>query len=124
MGHNSMTDAVDILRAIYWREVRALGDELRDEVRTGEVTRPEQLHDRLHEAVDGHEYVVYTWRAQAVLLCSPNANAYVEECGTAGLTAGATVCWSTLAYFALRADVQEELARAGDLFAADEEGEE
>lgn len=64
------------------------------------------LGDIVHEAIDGHHDVIYTREAQRVLLCSENSDAW-EELGSEGAT------WSTMAYCAMRADVESELARMG-----------
>ena len=86
----------------YWDEVRAIAKTVKEEAEGRE------LADVLHEAVDSHEWIIYTAQSVLVLYYSPNDNAYFEEIGQFSAS-----CFSDtvqqLAFFALYADVQEAL---------------
>jgi hypothetical protein len=66
----------------------------------------------IHETVDGHEFVIYTAKAQSVLAISANDGAYIENYGTEGVVCDGGLNWSGLAYAAMEADLFEAL---GDL---------
>ena len=94
----------------YWCEIRSLaGDCLAEAIEDGEVTDADSLHDWLWQTIDGHEYVIYTAKAQAVLAISPNDGAYIDEYGTDGLVEDGCLNWSRLAYGAMDADLREAL---------------
>ena len=70
----------------------------------------ESLDDRLHESVDGHQSVIYTWRAQLVLAHSANDGYSVENFGSESATDGdGNLNWSALAYGAMYADTYDPL---------------
>jgi len=90
----------------YWKEVRgiALGV-LRDAVEYDRDTL-----EALHEAIDGHSWVIYTAKAQLVLAYSPNDGYAVSELGShVVLKDGGALNWSALAFGALYADVLDLL---------------
>jgi hypothetical protein len=111
----SMTDLADrIKRADYWRHVRALADDVKENatrrVREDGDDPNEAVNECLHETVDGSAWVVYTRRNFDVLRYSENEDAAVEEFGTECLTNDSGVDWARLAFCALRADVQAQLS--------------
>lgn len=68
----------------------------------------EYLTEWLDEAIDGHEFVIYTYKAKLVMVATDNADAYEAEHGEASSKPEVTACW------AMRADVWEELDRRED----------
>jgi len=68
----------------------------------------EYLTEWLDETIDGHEFVLYTYKAKLVTVATDNADAYEEEYGEPSIKPEVT------AYWAMRADVWEELDRRED----------
>jgi len=91
----------------YWREVRAIALEvLRDAVEYDRNTL-----EALHEAIDGHSWVIYTTKAQLVLAYSPSDGYAVSEWGSdVVLQDDGALNWSALAFGALYADVLDLLS--------------
>ncbi len=93
--------------------VSCLIDEMRDEYEsgsTGEALR-ECLQERVWEHCDGHMWVIHTHRAKRIVCESSNSGAYSENCGDEGMTENGEIAWSKLAYFALEADIYEQMDR-------------
>jgi hypothetical protein len=112
-------DAESVLRAEYYTDIRELATEIKDELKeklvAGESGEPlrEWLIERVDEAVDGHHRVVYTWQSQKVLLFSDNSSAYSDIFGDEGIVENGDICWSRLAWAAMRADLNEQLEAEG-----------
>ena len=101
-------DAMNILRRWYHDEIRSLAEEavLEFPFPADENDDDENEEDRdtwLHETIDGHEFVIYTAKAQAVALASDNADAEEDETGEKSTDD------SRRAYYAMRADVREQI---------------
>ena len=70
----------------------------------------EVIDERLHESVDSHQSVIYTWRAQLVLAHSDNDGYAAEHFGAESATdEDGNLNWSGLAYGAMYADTREVL---------------
>jgi len=97
----------------YWREVRAIAlGVLRDAVEYGRETS-----DVLHEAIDGHSWVICTAKAQLVAAWSENDGHAIAEFGAECVVKGGCLDWSALAFGAMYADVLDLLfALDGDAF--------
>ena len=67
----------------------------------------EALYERLHETIDGHQWVIYTAYNFDILRHSPNNDYSVVNFGAEGVANEAGMNWGYLAYGALYADVQE-----------------
>lgn len=91
-------EATRVLQHEHHEECRSLAREAHKESKA----RGEDIHDILHEMIDGHEWIIYTWKAQRVLWLSDNSDAMHEETGERGT-------WEQMAYFALVADVRSYL---------------
>ena len=118
-------DADRVLRAQYFQSVRDMAEELAEMCRSGEIADTEALDERIHEECDWSEWVIYTARALQVLRYSENASAGPEELGGDRFNWSDGMHWSELAYWALRADLQEQLDAEGiDLNDPDEWREE
>ena len=88
------------------------------------------LSDRVHELVDGSQWVIYTWRNLRVLQYTAHFDAYEDEGGlhsdkafrtcyqVRGETSLSTQSLSSIltvsAYYAMHADVYAEIARLED----------
>ena len=82
------------LIAAYDNEIRSLASEY--------LKEPESDRDDwLHETIDGHSFVIYTWKARCVLICTDNPDAYEEDFGDKPGTVEAA------AYAAMMRDVRE-----------------
>ena len=104
-------------RAEYQAEVADIAAQVLEEARDGghlppyPIPIPEmraQVEDTLWETVDGHEWVIYTYRAQQVLAVSANSGYTPENFGPEMTTdESGHINWSALAFGALYADVTE-----------------
>jgi hypothetical protein len=108
-NEETMEDAMRVLRADHWQYVRGLAEEAEALCKSGELADAEALDEWLHETVDGSDRVIYTWKAQRLLLCTENQDAMADEYGTEGLVEDGSVNWGGMAYHALLADVRELL---------------
>lgn len=87
----------------YWTEIRELAETVAKEARE----RGADVYDVLHETIDGHGWVIYTYSAEQVMHHTSSEDAMWED-GTP--EAGS---WSELvaraAYYAMRQDVTDAL---------------
>jgi hypothetical protein len=97
--------AVDIIRKDYWQDVRWIGDDLKEQVKRGEITNTEEFEERLLQEVDGSARVIYTFQNKLGLLASNNPDAYVEEFGEAPVVDN-EINWAAMMNMALLADVR------------------
>ena len=88
-------------RQEYYTEIRALADEYQKQPE-------ESREDWLHEAIDGHEFVIYTYKARCVLVATDNPTAWEDEFGER--SSGP----EQEAYAAMMADVHAAAGRLGD----------
>jgi hypothetical protein len=101
-------DAMRVLRAEYYQSVRGIADEMRDAIKSGEITSDEELHDRVHQTIDGSYWVIYTHANFQVLMCSDHHDAYSEDFGEPPLS-GSDINWAALAFAALQRDVDDQM---------------
>jgi hypothetical protein len=90
----------------YWAEVAEVAETVTQEARDDE----REISEVLWEAIDSHQFVIYTAQAQALLAISPNDGAMVEDFGADGVVKDGSLNWSGLAYCAMEADVREHSA--------------
>lgn len=101
--------AHDITASDYWNEIRSIAENVKQDVRENEGDVSEAVHD----AIDGHQWVIYTgYNLDVLKHCSDesagidegliDANAALAEGGLSKLTA-------QLAYCAMERDVYDEL---------------
>jgi hypothetical protein len=89
----------DIKRRAYFDTVRGIVADAERAILDGELEDREALSTWLHETIDGHHDVIYTYAAQDVLRYSENDGAYVENFGTDGVTdQSGGINWSALAF--------------------------
>lgn len=93
----------------YHNAVNEIVGDIEQRVRDGQLTDGTEVMDAADEDVDGHQMVIYTAQARGVLAASRNEDAYWQENGEALNE----MDWSRLAYYAMRADVSEEIRRRG-----------
>lgn len=110
MSKNDPYDqALTILRKWYYTEIRVLAKEALKAAKKSDRDEDEFIQDWVAETIDGHEFVIYTGKAQAVLLASDKSGAYFDEFGGEDPMEGGDIAWSKLAYAAMCTDVQEQI---------------
>ena len=107
----------EITSSEYWNEINELADDLCRETFEdclGDVSAAEsQIQDyRLHELVDGHQWVIYNYYNQFVMQHSDNTDYYIDNFGSddAGnilKERGLSGLHNTLAYFCMYADISD-----------------
>jgi hypothetical protein len=101
--------AQDITGSDYWSEIRSIAENVKQDVRENEG----DVSDAVHEAIDGHQWVIYTsYNLDVLKHCSDesagidegiiDANAALAEGGLSRLTAQLACC-------AMERDVYDEL---------------
>lgn len=106
-------EANAVLRKDYWDDVRSAAEGLKQRLQDGEFNDRDQFLEALHETVDWHERVIYTFQAQQCLLYSDNDGAYFEDFGSEGAVRDGQLNWSALAYAAFERDIIEQLDALG-----------
>jgi len=96
----------------YWIEVHAIGDTLNDsDALTEEYGEDADPSEVLWEITDGHEFVIYNFKALKVMEYTSNADAFFEQ----GMELGAPDSFFSmlppLAMMAMQADVQDYMNR-------------
>jgi hypothetical protein len=92
----------------YWKSVSDIADAIVAEHRDGDE------HDAVHEAVDGIDWVIYTWRCLRVLQYTRNDDAIFDAMGRGAFDGCDSMgaIYTRAAFWALYQDVTEELADA------------
>lgn len=95
----------------YWEEVTSIAKEVIREAReTGRGERArERAHDYLHEFVDGHEWIIYTWAYPYVLIHSKSEDALFDELGPQEASSYSDIM-QKMAFYALYTDAMNELS--------------
>jgi hypothetical protein len=91
--------------ATYAQEVQDLARQIRDEAR--EYRR--DVEDVIHETIDSHGWVIYTYKAIQVMQHTDHDDA-IEEYGEISMEGGWSGLVSRAAYAALAADVRDAIA--------------
>jgi len=105
----------------YWKEIKGLADgiasECMEECENDREAAEDMINDsRLHETIDGHQWVIYCAYNLPVLEHSPNAE-YADDNGLIGenpLENGLNSFHTMLAFWAMYADVQDYISDALD----------
>lgn len=121
IDERTISDALSILQRDYWNVVCGIAEDLRDAVKSGEVSDVEEAETWLHETVDGHQYVIYTHLNFRVLQFADNRDALSDELGAECLLRDGNVNWAGMAYMALLADVRDRLGDLDDLFTSEDD---
>ena len=113
---------MDITQSSYTQEIKDIAGELVNEAMTehdnDQDIASDQIHDyMLHETIDGHGWVIYTYKASLVADYSDNYEAYQdvydnESIGDIVSKGGLDAMIPVIAYFAMYQDVSETLEDA------------
>lgn len=93
-------------RARYWAAVRGIAEDAL-------ATHPDDddaQHEAVWQSVDGSEWIIYTHRNLDVLRFTEQDEAY-EDFGELPVKDGAYLVYQWIAFCAMKADVEDELAR-------------
>ena len=108
-----MSNGRSELQREYYADIKSIAEGIKEEYDRGEIDDRDSLLENIHQTVDGCARVIYTGRAQEALLVSRNDNAGIDALGADGFDWSDGIPWSALAYFAVEADVIEELSDMG-----------
>ena len=99
----------------YHAEVMSIAEDMAKEARSGEHGTGddcrEWLNEYVWETIDGHEWVIYTYKSQQILAISQNDGYSAENFGIESVVTDGAINWAALAFGALYADVMEALWR-------------
>jgi len=90
----------------YWDEIRSLADAFRQAMKDGEITDDETAEEWLHQTIDSHQFVIYTYKAKCVGLHTNNPDAMLDEFGAEGLVRNESVNYEGMAYCSMMADLR------------------
>ena len=88
----------------YWAEVRSIANEVVSTYRDAEDA--DDRYEWLWESIDGHEFVIYTHKAAAVIVHTDHRNAWSDVFDT--LPRNSTI--EVMAFYAMMADVEQYIA--------------
>ncbi len=104
--------ATRVLQKDYQEDVDSVANDLADSWRKGEYDGDrDSFYTAIDEAVESTRHVIYTLQAQLGLAASGNDGAMFDETGEDTIDCKNGVEWSKLMFWAMRADVMEELNR-------------
>jgi len=107
MELSEITEAMRPIATQYWQTVRSIAEEAQG------IDDDDDRDTFIHEQVDGSEWIIYTYAAQAVILITDNENAYteLESLGElASVLEGPSSLYTSIAFHAMRQDVNDHLA--------------
>ena len=107
----------------YRATVEGIVEDLKRAIADKEVTDSDGATEWIEQTVDGCGDVIYTGRAMEVCRQSRNEDAYYDEGMYNADDFDGAIPWSKLAYFALLADVNEEIGDLDELFTEPEPDE-
>lgn len=93
----------------YWGTVQAIADDLYQRGRDGEIA---DFSDALFEAIDGTQWIIYTYRARKVMQYTRNDDA-LEDHGVEAPTGGYDEVTTAYAFWAMYQDVIDRLENDG-----------
>lgn len=108
----TLSDAMQVLRADYFKDVEEIGEEIKNQLKAGDIPDRDRFLEAVDEATADDGRVIYTQQAMLCLVFSENADAFFEEFGEIP-KAGNSVNWSAIACMAFRRDVLDWLAHNG-----------
>lgn len=112
---------LDITRADYYTEIKRIVDDLEDRYISSDI---DDISDALHETIDGHQWVIYTSYCFDVLRHSDNWEYGADE-GLIDTKSGSlSDILRAAVYWAMYADVQNDLRSEEELNEAREAREE
>jgi hypothetical protein len=95
-------------RKEYWDEIRSLATAF-DEAVADEQFDQEAAQEWIHETIDGHQFVIYTYQAKCVGLYTDNPDAMVDDFGADGLIKDGRIHHEGIAYCSMEADLMERI---------------
>jgi hypothetical protein len=102
--------AQGIQRRAYYEEIASIAREILKSHPDATDTSVEGLDEEVWETVDGHQFVIYTWQSKKVLEFSDNDEIGWDEGLVSHEDCKDGIPWAKLAFCAMRADVNEEIA--------------
>lgn len=105
---DAVNDAVQVIRQDYYQDVQGVAQDVAEYIRENAPIDRDRIMDVIHETIDGHGRVIYTFQAKLGLLASDNEDAYFEDFGSDTMPTE-----SQKMYCAMERDVYEELDRMG-----------
>ena len=111
----TVDDAVSVIHRDYFDDVLACIEEVKRAIKDGEITEQDEVYDFLHEMIDGHQRVIYTFRAKLGMLATENPDAF-EDLGMENATIEQRM------YCAMMQDVQDRMPDEDELFGETEQG--
>ena len=109
----------------YWNDIAGYATEIMEEAVEADPQDPEEgidLYDRIHEAVDGSAWIIYTHRALRVMDYTANDDAH-EELGEIPTGTGWSGIVTYVAFWAMRADVTDAVRTLIDDYEPPDEDE-
>lgn len=113
--------AEGIEQRAYRNSVKGFAEDVRNEIKAGNITDSDGAREYLEQSIDGAHDVIYIYAAQNVCRFSDNDTAYFDQMGSEGAVSDSGIEWSKLAYFALLQDVLDELGDLDELFTDDDD---
>lgn len=110
---DKLQEGLALFRQEYYGDIREMAKDYRQDIIDGEITSWDELDQRIHEDVDSSQWIIYTFKAQCVLIASDNCDAGPDELGKDCCDFGGPMMWSQLAYWAMRQDLVEQLDAEG-----------
>lgn len=107
---DNLSDSLRTITSEYMEQIEDIALDLIEEF----VEYPDpnrDIYDRLHESIDSHSWVIYTFKAKMVLLVSDNPGAMIDDYGADGVVTDGDINWSAMAFCAMQADVNDWLNR-------------
>lgn len=105
VSEKDVDDALRVLRADYYSDVNSVAQNVIERLIEDDGG---DISDIMHECVDGTQRVIYTHQARVGLICTDNADAYVEEFGELPIE-GDSIKWEAMMFAALEKDTYEAL---------------
>lgn len=106
----------DITEREYFEQVQDVADECLERAKKRYTDDGQDMSEAfdeiLHEIIDGHEWIIYTWKARQILMISPNESACVDDFGAESVVRDGRIHWEGMAFCAMHRDVVD---RAPDL---------
>jgi len=96
-----------ITQSEYWKEVTSIAKGVLEEAAVNR--QGSDTSDLLHEAIDGHQWIIYTWAYPYVLIHSRSEDAFFDQMGATEATSYQQIM-QLMAFYALYQDVAEEIS--------------
>jgi hypothetical protein len=106
--------ALSVLRADYYSDVLSVAEDLAQQMQEGDIEDEEELRERMSDAIDSTQRVIYTMQAKIGLICSDNADAYYDAMGELPIEDG-QLKWEAMMFMAMERDVEERLSASIDI---------